>query len=110
MPFGHESTSHLVRARGPIAPTNGRRRGYRELIDATGLKPSCAVACRLGERLRHTLPKAERRLQMPAKTEKQRRFMGAELERKREGKKTRTDMSESELEKMASKPEKKKDS
>jgi hypothetical protein len=44
---------------------------------------------------------------MPAKTEKQRRFMGAELERKREGKKTRTGMSESELEKMASKPTKK---
>ena len=31
--------------------------------------------------------------------------MGAELERKREGKKTKTDMSESELEKMASKPD-----
>jgi hypothetical protein len=46
---------------------------------------------------------------MPAKTEKQRKFMGAELERKREGKKTRTGMSESELEKMASKPGKKKD-
>ena len=41
---------------------------------------------------------------MPAKTEKQRRFMGAELERKREGKKTQTGMSEAELEKMASKP------
>ena len=41
---------------------------------------------------------------MPAKTEKQRRFMGAELERKREGKKTRTGMSESELERWASKP------
>jgi hypothetical protein len=41
---------------------------------------------------------------MPAKTEKQRRFMGAELERKREGKKTQTGMSETELEKMASKP------
>jgi hypothetical protein len=40
---------------------------------------------------------------MPAKTEKQRKFMGAELQRKREGKKTRTGMSESELEKMASK-------
>ena len=40
---------------------------------------------------------------MPAKTEKQRKFMGAELERKREGKKTRTDMSEQELEKYASK-------
>ena len=45
---------------------------------------------------------------MPAKTEKQRRFMGAELQRKREGKETQTDMSESELEKMASKPGKKK--
>jgi hypothetical protein len=41
---------------------------------------------------------------MPARTEKQRRFMGAELERKRQGKKTRTGMSESELEKMAGKP------
>jgi len=40
---------------------------------------------------------------MPAKSEKQRRFMGAELERKREGKKTQTNMSEKELEKMASK-------
>jgi len=40
---------------------------------------------------------------MPAKTEKQRKFMGAELQRKREGKKTRTDMSEKELEKYASK-------
>jgi hypothetical protein len=40
---------------------------------------------------------------MPAKTEKQRKFMGAELQRKREGKKTQTGMSESELEKMASK-------
>jgi hypothetical protein len=47
-------------------------------------------------------------MHMPAKTEKQRRFMGAELERKREGKKTQTGMSESELEKMASKPEGKK--
>ena len=47
---------------------------------------------------------------MPARTEKQRRFMGAELERKREGKKTETGMSESQLEKMASKPgHKKKD-
>ena len=42
---------------------------------------------------------------MPARTEKQRRFRGAELERKREGKKTRTGMSETELEKMASKPD-----
>jgi hypothetical protein len=45
---------------------------------------------------------------MPAKSEKQRKFMGAELQRKREGKKTRTGMSEKELEKMASKTRKKK--
>ena len=44
---------------------------------------------------------------MPARTEKQRKFMGAELQRKREGKQTKTDMSEAELEKMASKPDKK---
>ena len=40
---------------------------------------------------------------MPAKSEKQRRFMGAELERKREGKKTKTGMSEKQLEDFASK-------
>ena len=45
---------------------------------------------------------------MPSATEKQRRFMGAELQRKRDGKKTRTGMSETELEKMASKGGKKK--
>jgi hypothetical protein len=43
---------------------------------------------------------------MPAKTEKQRKFMGAELQRSREGKKTRTDMSEKELEEYASKSKK----
>ena len=43
---------------------------------------------------------------MPAKSEKQRKFMGAELQRKREGKKTRTGMSEKELEKHASKKRK----
>jgi hypothetical protein len=42
---------------------------------------------------------------MPARTEKQRKFMGAELQRNREGTKTQTGMSESELEKMASKPD-----
>jgi hypothetical protein len=41
---------------------------------------------------------------MPSSTEKQRRFMGAELERKREGKKTETGMSEKQLEEFASKP------
>ena len=40
---------------------------------------------------------------MPARTEKQRKFMGAELQRKREGKKTQTGMSESQLEDFASK-------
>jgi hypothetical protein len=43
---------------------------------------------------------------MPAKTEKQRKFMGAELERKREGKQTKTNMTEKQLEKFASKPKK----
>ena len=43
---------------------------------------------------------------MPARTEKQRKFMGAELQRKREGKKTRADMSEKDLERMASKKKK----
>ncbi len=43
---------------------------------------------------------------MPAKSEKQRKFMGAELARKRAGKKTQTGMSEKELEKYASKGQK----
>lgn len=43
---------------------------------------------------------------MPAKTEKQRKFMGAELARKRSGKKTKTGMSEKKLEEMASKDKK----
>jgi hypothetical protein len=43
---------------------------------------------------------------MPAKTEKQRKFMGAELERKRAGKKTRTGMSEKQLKDFASKKKK----
>jgi hypothetical protein len=47
---------------------------------------------------------------MPAKTEKQRKFMGAELARKREGKKTKTGMSEKKLEEFASKGGKKKKS
>jgi hypothetical protein len=44
---------------------------------------------------------------MPAKTEKQRKFMGAELARKREGKKTKTGMSEKQLEDFATKGKKK---
>jgi hypothetical protein len=43
---------------------------------------------------------------MPARTEKQRRFMGAELARKRAGKETKTGMTEKELEKMASRAKK----
>lgn len=38
---------------------------------------------------------------MPAKTARQQRFMGAELARKRAGKKTKTGMSESQLEDFA---------
>lgn len=45
---------------------------------------------------------------MPAYSEKQRRFMGAELARKREGKKTKTGMDEGQLEDFASKPVRKK--
>lgn len=44
---------------------------------------------------------------MPAGSEKQRKFMGAELARKRAGKKTKTGVSEKELEKYASKGKKK---
>lgn len=41
---------------------------------------------------------------MPAESEKQRKFMGAELARKRAGKKTKTKMSEKQLSDFASKP------
>lgn len=41
---------------------------------------------------------------MPATSEKQRRMMGAELGRLRAGKKTRTGMTEAQLEEYASKP------
>lgn len=41
---------------------------------------------------------------MPATSEKQRRFMGAELARKRAGKKTQTGMSEEQLADFARKP------
>lgn len=41
---------------------------------------------------------------MPAVSEKQRKFMGAELSRTRKGKRTKTKMSESQLEHFASKP------
>ncbi len=41
---------------------------------------------------------------MPAKSEKQRKFLAAELERKREGKPTKTDMSEKQLRDFARKP------
>ena len=40
---------------------------------------------------------------MPAKTEKQRRFMGAELARARAGKKTKTGMSKKQLKEFAKK-------
>lgn len=44
---------------------------------------------------------------MPSVSEKQRRFMGAELARKRAGKKTRTGMSAKQLEDFAKKRRKK---
>lgn len=40
---------------------------------------------------------------MPAKSDKQRKFMGSELARKRAGKKTKTGMSESQLRDFAKK-------
>jgi hypothetical protein len=40
---------------------------------------------------------------MSARTEKQRKFMGAELARKRAGKKTKTGLSEKQLRKYAKK-------
>ena len=40
---------------------------------------------------------------MPAKSEKQRKFMGAELARKRAGEETQTGMSEKQLEDFATK-------
>lgn len=45
---------------------------------------------------------------MPPKSERQRKFMGAELSRKRAGKKTETGMSETQLEDFATKPKGKK--
>ena len=45
---------------------------------------------------------------MPAKTERQRKLAGAELARKRAGKKTRTGMSEKQLREFAKKPKGKK--
>jgi hypothetical protein len=44
---------------------------------------------------------------MPSSSEKQRRFMGAELGRKRHGEKTETKVSESQLRDFATKPIKK---
>lgn len=40
---------------------------------------------------------------MPAKSEKQRKFMASELDKKRKGKKTKTGMSESQLKDFAKK-------
>jgi hypothetical protein len=45
---------------------------------------------------------------MPSRTERQRRFMGAELARARKGKKTRTGMSITKLRHFAAKPLKRK--
>jgi len=43
---------------------------------------------------------------MPAKSERQRKYMGAELARKRAGQKTETGMSETQLEDFAKNPPK----
>ncbi len=44
---------------------------------------------------------------MPAKTRRQQAFFGAELERKRAGKKTKTGLSEAKLREHARKPKRK---
>ncbi|HEY5420155.1 MAG TPA: hypothetical protein VIL10_05425 [Marmoricola sp.] len=44
---------------------------------------------------------------MPAKSAKQQRFLGADLERARSGQKTKTDLSASKLAEMAEKPKRK---
>jgi len=44
---------------------------------------------------------------MPAKTERQRRFMGAELSRARHGQKTKTGMSQTKLKHFAKKTRRK---
>ena len=46
---------------------------------------------------------SSRSIAMPAESEKQRKFMGAELQRKREGKSTKTKMSEKQLRDFAKK-------
>lgn len=43
---------------------------------------------------------------MPAKSKKQQQFMGADLKRKREGKRTKTGMSQKQLREYASTPRK----
>lgn len=43
---------------------------------------------------------------MPAKSKKQQKFMGAELQRKKEGKKTKTGMTQKQLEEFAGTPRK----
>lgn len=45
---------------------------------------------------------------MPAKSDKQRKFMGMELAKERAGKKTQTGMSDKQLADFAKKPKKKK--
>lgn len=55
----------------------------------------------------YSLVKERGRTRMPAKSEKQRKLMGAELGRKRAGKKTKTGMTEGQLREYTLKPKKK---
>lgn len=68
----------------PVGPIRQTSVPYRDLQEVLGGKP------------------------MPAKSEKQRKMMGADLARKRAGKRTRTGMSEHQLEEFARKPRKRK--
>ena len=91
---GHRYTSDLP---ARATPSIGRGTARRSAHD--GRTPSISS-------ISGPMPRDGEVQAMPAKTEKQRKFMGAELQRKREGKKTKTDMSEKELEKFASKDKK----
>jgi hypothetical protein len=79
------------------------------VIELSGYEPHTS-------RVIHTLNKLQRAIinsgfathsYMPSKSEAQRRFMGAELQRKREGKKTQTGMSENQIRDFAKGPVKK---
>jgi hypothetical protein len=95
-----EFVGHRQIVAGPRMPVNRPALNGAGKAD-TGRRYAALTGAGLG-----CLSTQSKGVDMPAKTEKQRKFMGAELQRKREGKETQTDMSEKELEKYASKDKK----